>query len=96
MVESKNRIDELLEDSFRCIRNCFFFENVYCILNRNSHFHIPHRTEFHLKFLWGSKGALASADERHSKLEQVLSLMAEKFCNVQNDSVENLHADQAG
>lgn len=58
-------------------------------------FLLAHRTEFHLKFLWGSKGALAPADERHLKLEQVLSLMAEKFCNVQND-MENVHADQAG
>lgn len=65
---------------------------------KSQHFHsiCRYRTEFHLKFLWGSKGALALADERHLKLEQVLSLMAEKFCNVQNDTMENLHADQAG
>lgn len=39
------------------------------------------RTEFHMKFLWGSKGALANAVDRHAKLEQVLTLMAEKFCH---------------
>ncbi|XP_075151360.1 breast cancer anti-estrogen resistance protein 3 homolog isoform X2 [Haematobia irritans] len=40
------------------------------------------RTEFHIKFLWGSKGATATADDRHSKLEKVLALMADKFCNT--------------
>lgn len=34
-----------------------------------------------MKFLWGSKGALANAVDRHAKLEQVLTLMAEKFCH---------------
>lgn len=48
-----------------------------------------------MKFLWGSKGALASAEERHTKLEHVLSLMAEKFCNMRNGS-EISNADQAG
>ncbi|XP_058056767.1 breast cancer anti-estrogen resistance protein 3 homolog [Anopheles bellator] len=38
------------------------------------------RTEFQMKFLWGSKGALVPADERHAKFEHVLSVMAEKFC----------------
>lgn len=37
-----------------------------------------------MKFLWGSKGSLASAFERHTKLEQILSLMAEKFCGGSN------------
>lgn len=37
-----------------------------------------------MKFLWGSKGSLASAYERHIKLEQILSLMAEKFCGGSN------------
>ncbi|XP_065357968.1 breast cancer anti-estrogen resistance protein 3 homolog [Calliphora vicina] len=44
------------------------------------------RTEFHIKFLWGSKGATATADDRHSKLEKVLALMADKFCNADNGS----------
>ncbi|XP_075214377.1 breast cancer anti-estrogen resistance protein 3 homolog isoform X2 [Lycorma delicatula] len=35
-------------------------------------------TEFHLKFLWGSRGATVSPDERHSKFEQVLTVMSEK------------------
>lgn len=39
------------------------------------------RTEFHLKFLWGSRGAFADKNERHTKFEQLLSLMAEKYCN---------------
>ncbi|XP_076255078.1 breast cancer anti-estrogen resistance protein 3 homolog isoform X3 [Rhynchophorus ferrugineus] len=43
------------------------------------------RTEFHLKFLWGSRGAFASAQERHSRFEQVLTVMAEKYCNIKSD-----------
>ncbi|XP_017041286.2 LOW QUALITY PROTEIN: breast cancer anti-estrogen resistance protein 3 homolog [Drosophila ficusphila] len=38
------------------------------------------RTEFHVKFLWGSSGASAKAEDRHGKLEKVLTLMADKFC----------------
>lgn len=51
-----------------------------------------------MKFLWGSKGALASAEDRHTKLEQVLSLMAEKFCGYANggNNGQSLQADQAG
>ncbi|XP_059617974.1 SH2 domain-containing protein 3C [Phlebotomus argentipes] len=46
------------------------------------------RTEFHMKFLWGSKGALTPAKERHDKLEQILSLMSDKYCNSrQNDGL---------
>jgi SH2 domain-containing protein 3C len=30
--------------------------------------------------LWGKKGALVAADERHAKFEQVLTVMADKFC----------------
>jgi len=36
------------------------------------------RTEFHLRFLWGSRGAAVHAAERHLKFEQVLSVMSEK------------------
>lgn len=36
------------------------------------------RTEFHLKFLWGSRGATVPSVERYSKFEQVLNLMSEK------------------
>ncbi|KAG8335603.1 hypothetical protein J6590_064315 [Homalodisca vitripennis] len=36
------------------------------------------RTEFHLKFLWGSRGATVSAADRHSKFEQVLTVMSDK------------------
>jgi hypothetical protein len=39
------------------------------------------RTEFHIKFLWGSKGAYVAAEERHSKFEQVLGVMADKFAS---------------
>ena len=35
-------------------------------------------TEFHLKFLWGSRGASVTAEERHAKFEQVLNVMSEK------------------
>lgn len=44
------------------------------------------RTEFQMKFLWGSRGAFASSLERHTKFQQVLNVMAEKYCNVQTDS----------
>lgn len=44
------------------------------------------KTEFLLKFLWGSRGAFAPANERHLKFEQVLTVMAEKYCNLKNDS----------
>lgn len=36
------------------------------------------RTEFHLKFLWGSRGATVDAEERHAKFDQVLTVMSEK------------------
>lgn len=40
------------------------------------------RTEFHIKFLWGSKGSQLSAEERHTKFEQVLGMMADKLANM--------------
>lgn len=52
----------------------------YTILESSSSFPYPHRTEFHVKFLWGSSGATAKAEDRHNKLEKVLTLMADKFC----------------
>ncbi|XP_055714027.1 SH2 domain-containing protein 3C [Phlebotomus papatasi] len=47
------------------------------------------RTEFHMKFLWGSKGAQTPAKERHAKLEQILTLMSDKYCSTrqQNDPI---------
>lgn len=44
------------------------------------------KTEFQLKFLWGSRGAYADSHDRHVKFQQVLNVMAEKYCNVQTDS----------
>lgn len=44
------------------------------------------KTEFQLKFLWGSRGAFASANERHTKFEQVLTVMAEKYCNLKSET----------
>ncbi|KAL1512940.1 hypothetical protein ABEB36_002439 [Hypothenemus hampei] len=44
------------------------------------------KTEFHLKFLWGSRGAIATRAERHAKFEQVLTVMVEKYCNAQSES----------
>ncbi|XP_054282385.1 SH2 domain-containing protein 3C-like isoform X2 [Macrosteles quadrilineatus] len=46
------------------------------------------RTEFHLKFLWGSRGATVAAADRHSKFEQVLSVMSEK-CEPSVDQVSS-------
>lgn len=36
------------------------------------------RTEFHMKFLWGSKGCHVAAKERYSKFLQVLNVMSER------------------
>lgn len=36
------------------------------------------RTEFQLKFLWGSRGANVDPFERRAKFEQVLAVMSEK------------------
>ncbi|CAB3361083.1 Hypothetical predicted protein [Cloeon dipterum] len=36
------------------------------------------RTEFHLKFLWGSRGAGVAAAHRHAKFLQVVTAMSEK------------------
>ncbi|XP_044753073.1 breast cancer anti-estrogen resistance protein 3 homolog isoform X3 [Coccinella septempunctata] len=44
------------------------------------------QTEFHLKFLWGSRGAGADSADRHSKFEQILTVMSEKFCSLRDDS----------
>lgn len=50
-------------------------------------FNIPHqshlqdlfRTEFHVKFLWGARGALTNMAERHSKLQEILTAMAGRY-----------------
>lgn len=39
-----------------------------------------------MKFLWGSKGAMASAVDRHTKMEQLLTLMAEKHFASSNSN----------
>ncbi|XP_043502117.1 breast cancer anti-estrogen resistance protein 3 homolog [Polistes fuscatus] len=36
------------------------------------------RTEFHIKFLWGSRGATVAPEERHLKFSQVLDAMYDK------------------
>ncbi|XP_076316031.1 breast cancer anti-estrogen resistance protein 3 homolog isoform X2 [Tachypleus tridentatus] len=36
------------------------------------------RTEFHLRFLWGAKGATVEASERCSKFNQLLTVMSER------------------
>ncbi|XP_018319625.1 SH2 domain-containing protein 3C isoform X2 [Agrilus planipennis] len=38
------------------------------------------KTEFLLKFLWGSQGARADFFERHQKFENLLDLMVERYC----------------
>ncbi|RZF35122.1 hypothetical protein LSTR_LSTR009428 [Laodelphax striatellus] len=44
------------------------------------------RTEFHLKFLWGSRGAAVASAERHNKFEQVLTVMSLK-CEASPEAV---------
>ncbi|XP_077301773.1 SH2 domain-containing protein 3C [Arctopsyche grandis] len=46
--------------------------------------HQPHlqdlfRTEFHVKFLWGARGALSPRAERHSRLADILATMADRY-----------------
>lgn len=41
-----------------------------------------------MKFLWGSKGAQASPVDRHTKMEQLLALMADK-CFEQQQQTTN-------
>lgn len=36
------------------------------------------RSEFHLKFLWGSKGATVESEERHVKFQKVVSTLSER------------------
>ncbi|KAK9739675.1 SH2 domain [Popillia japonica] len=40
------------------------------------------RTEFQLKFLWGSRGAYVPAYERYNKFEQVLDVLVDKYCCI--------------
>jgi hypothetical protein len=47
-------------------------------------------TEFHLKFLWGSRGACVAAEERHAKFEQVLTVMSEKCEPPQSNTPASL------
>ncbi len=37
------------------------------------------RTDFHLRLLWGSKGALVKKEERYRKFDRVLTVMSEKL-----------------
>ena len=41
------------------------------------------RTEFHMRLLWGSNGALASSEERHGKFEKVILAMANICKNIE-------------
>lgn len=40
------------------------------------------RTEFQLKFLWGSRGAYVPPYERYGKFEQVLDVLVDKYCCI--------------
>lgn len=44
------------------------------------------RTEFQMKFLWGSRGAFSTVNERHARFEQVLTALADKYCNSKADA----------
>lgn len=41
------------------------------------------RTEFHIKFLWGSRGATVAPEERHLKFIQVLDAMFDKCSSTE-------------
>lgn len=42
------------------------------------------RTEFHIKFLWGSRGSVVAPEERHLKFAQVLDAMFEKCASTES------------
>lgn len=44
------------------------------------------RTEFHMKFLWGSRGAAVAPEERHLKFTQVLDAMYDKCAATETSS----------
>lgn len=48
------------------------------------------RTEFHLRFLWGHRGATASNEQRYSKFEQVLTALSERCEPTINHQVPNI------
>lgn len=45
------------------------------------------RTEFHVKFLWGSKGAMIPPNERYTKFDDILTLMAKRYCSETDQTI---------
>lgn len=43
------------------------------------------RTEFHINFLWGERGALTSPNQRFARLTDILTAMATKLANQPPD-----------
>lgn len=39
------------------------------------------RTEFHINFLWGERGALTTPNQRFSRLTDILTAMSSKIVN---------------
>ncbi|XP_026682920.1 breast cancer anti-estrogen resistance protein 3-like [Diaphorina citri] len=50
------------------------------------------RTEFHLKFLWGSKGSSVNFLQRYKKFEQILNVMSAK-CQSDEDSSKSVSSN---
>lgn len=48
------------------------------------------KTEFHINFLWGERGALTSPNTRFARLTDILTAMATKLANQPPDSEEVL------
>lgn len=46
------------------------------------------RTEFHINFLWGERGALTNPNQRFARLTDILTTMASKLANQPPDSEE--------
>lgn len=71
-----------LESSRKMIENLSLFRrNAEIALEdmRNDELlHDALRTEFHVKFLWGSRGIFVNPSERHAKFVQVLDAMYER------------------
>lgn len=47
------------------------------------------RTEFHVRFLWGSRGALVAPGERHAKFVQILDVMFDRCLPTEQQPLQS-------
>lgn len=48
------------------------------------------RTEFHINFLWGERGALTTPNQRFARLTDILTAMATKLSNQTSECEANV------